>query len=228
VNDAIKWLPKVQQAYRVMPVVSCIGDSHPYLENYTFPTDNSNVPGAGAQSAALPMPSAVVPAVSQPPAAVSAISAIPSVAVSSLVSPVLSSFSAVPSVPAAAFTSSSSTTSWVQGHSNMLIIGGGVAGGVIAIAGIAFMLVKRSKRRQAEQEVYRLADDASMVGYVDNGRVIQQPSSAYKMTTRNDFSPTQRNEQAGYANSASGGYPHDGGYNDRSHDKYQVDSPQYF
>ncbi|RUS18055.1 hypothetical protein BC937DRAFT_89192 [Endogone sp. FLAS-F59071] len=45
VNEAIKNLPALQAAYKVMPVASCINDRHPYLESILFPTmDNAALP----------------------------------------------------------------------------------------------------------------------------------------------------------------------------------------
>ncbi|RUP50126.1 hypothetical protein BC936DRAFT_140250 [Jimgerdemannia flammicorona] len=51
VNEAIKNLPALQKAYKVMPVASCTNEQHPYTENIIFPTINN----AALQPNSLPI-----------------------------------------------------------------------------------------------------------------------------------------------------------------------------
>ncbi|RUS28716.1 hypothetical protein BC938DRAFT_481543 [Jimgerdemannia flammicorona] len=42
VNEAIKNIPILKKVYNVMPVASCIGETHPYLENIVYPVIQPN------------------------------------------------------------------------------------------------------------------------------------------------------------------------------------------
>lgn len=53
VSMAEKWLPQVQQVFRVVPWNACMNVSHPYWEeNFVYPTDATPNPAAGNSSTA--------------------------------------------------------------------------------------------------------------------------------------------------------------------------------